>query len=373
MKLVWFSEIRWDYMTTRKQQILPRLPKEWKILFVEPYTFGKSMHWLPAKRDNIIVVGIPFLKNYSKPKLMAFANRKPVQLVIESFGYIWLYFWLIALGFYTKKRVIGLSSVNWGRIASRMKADVKFYDCNDNHLAFGVNPVWAEPFLQKFLGHADFAFFVSPELESFIKKLAPVKTITLGNGVEFDHFATPKPKPVAMERFGKPVLGYVGAMDWLDINLIEKIANHFPEYEIILLGPEISPGWWNRQTSVSSMKNSHYLGKIPYADLPAYVQQFRVALIPFVCNELTRALNPNKLYEYCATGKPVVTMNYSSTIDNLRQIIYVSDSIDEFIRNIEQALTDENTERRQEFAKQHDWSVIAEKMAETIRNYRKQA
>ncbi len=34
---------------------------------------------------------------------------------------------------------------------------------------------------------------------------------------------------------------------------------------------------------------------------------FDVALIPFLENELTRATNPVKLYEYLAAGKPVVS------------------------------------------------------------------
>jgi glycosyltransferase involved in cell wall biosynthesis len=51
----------------------------------------------------------------------------------------------------------------------------------------------------------------------------------------------------------------------------------------------------------------HFLGRRPYADLPAYCKSFDVGLIPFKLNDLTRAVNPIKLREYLAAGLPVVS------------------------------------------------------------------
>ena len=35
-RLIWFSEIQWDFLSTRKQRILGRFPENWRILFIEP-------------------------------------------------------------------------------------------------------------------------------------------------------------------------------------------------------------------------------------------------------------------------------------------------------------------------------------------------
>jgi hypothetical protein len=53
--------------------------------------------------------------------------------------------------------------------------------------------------------------------------------------------------------------------------------------------------------------NLHFLGERPYTQLPAYLAAIDVLLIPFRLMELTHAVNPIKLYEYCATGKPIVS------------------------------------------------------------------
>jgi hypothetical protein len=41
-------------------------------------------------------------------------------------------------------------------------------------------------------------------------------------------------------------------------------------------------------------------------DMPAYLYNFDVCLIPFLKNKVTEAVDPVKLYEYLSSGKPVV-------------------------------------------------------------------
>jgi hypothetical protein len=56
-----------------------------------------------------------------------------------------------------------------------------------------------------------------------------------------------------------------------------------------------------------SRPNVSWLGPKEYDELPLYLQQFSVATIPFVLNDVTHAVSPVKLHEYLAGGKPVVT------------------------------------------------------------------
>ena len=44
-----------------------------------------------------------------------------------------------------------------------------------------------------------------------------------------------------------------------------------------------------------------------YNRLPAFVASFDIQIIPFVINEITRATSPVKLFEYMASGKPILT------------------------------------------------------------------
>ena len=54
-------------------------------------------------------------------------------------------------------------------------------------------------------------------------------------------------------------------------------------------------------------KNIHWLGQKQYADLPAYLSGWDVALMPFAINEATRFISPTKTPEYLAGGRPVVS------------------------------------------------------------------
>ncbi|NQV14949.1 glycosyltransferase [bacterium] len=365
-KLVWFSEIKWDYLVTRKQHILKRFPADIEILFIEPYAVGKKQHWLPRRENNVTILTIPFLKNIPQPFLSGIFNIRTIRWIFGLTGQIYFNLFSIMLGFSTRERVIGLSAVYWGKIAAKLPAALHFYDANDAHLDFPNTPSWLREYLIVYLVKSDLAFAVSPEIHNSIKALGAKNIHQLGNGVDFEHFSHHQDKPEALAGFTNPILGYAGAMDWLDADLIRKICQAYPDHEIVLIGPEIRPGWYSTKMEFKHITNLHYLGKVAYAELPAFVQSFAVALIPFVVDELTRPLNPNKLYEYSAAGKAVVSMNYSSTIDNLKGVLFVGNTHAEFIQQIGSALKHPEDPARQTLALKHSWDEIAGTMVQVL-------
>ncbi|MBX6385679.1 MAG: glycosyltransferase [Microbispora sp.] len=126
------------------------------------------------------------------------------------------------------------------------------------------------------------------------------------HGVEWEHFARaaldPAPRPADIAEIAGPILGFFGLLhEWVDQDVVCALADAFPETTIVLIGKV--------QTDVSRLQrrpNIRLLGQKPYATLPAYAAHFDVALIPFVQNELTVAVNPIKLREYLSAGLPVV-------------------------------------------------------------------
>ncbi len=361
-QLIWFSEIKWDYLVTRKQQILKRFPADVDILFIEPYARGKKQNWKPRQDGSITVITIPFLKIVPPSILATLLNRSMVRWLIGGLATCLVKMTILVLGFTHKDRVIALSSPFWGKIASRQNAALHFYDANDAHLDFPGTPDWLEDYLATFVRSADLCFAVSPEIKDDVEQLGGQNVVLLGNGVDYNHFSTPQDKPEVLKKIKKPILGYAGAMDWLDAELLKKICLAFPEYEIVMLGPEIRPGWFSDQEHFKGLKNLHYLGKIDYQVLPAYVQSFKVGLIPFVVDELTKPLNPNKLYEYSAANKPVVSMNYSSTIEGLSDTIFVGHTHAEFIEQISTAMAKHCSERSRDLASKNSWDNVAQTM-----------
>ena len=100
-----------------------------------------------------------------------------------------------------------------------------------------------------------------------------------------------------------PVIGYYGALaSWVDVPLLEKIADAHPEATIVLAGGhfdvDLSP--------IAKRPNVRLLGQRPYDEMPKLLWNFDVCMIPFLVNDITEATNPVKFYEYLYGGKPVV-------------------------------------------------------------------
>ena len=365
-RLVWFSEIQWDFLSTRKQRLLGRFPENWKILFIEPYTLGRSHHWLPVKRGRVWVVSVPFLKSVPF-RIGRLLDNPLLRFFVSLPGIVLMYSWMILLGFATHDRIIGLSNVYWGRVAARLPCRFRFYDANDDHLAFPGTPLWLKGYLDTYLSRVQLLFSVSPELTRRLGVPSGVRCIELGNGVEFRHFATPSNRLLSeLSGIKKPILGYVGAMDWLDTALVAATARAWPDYSVVLVGPAYEREWWKKQVVLNSIPNVHYVGKVDYTELPAWVQRFDVALMPLVSNELKGVSHPNKLYEYCAAGVPVLSMNYCSAVEKAREVVHVASSNEAFVRMVSEALADRQKEARQAFARKHSWDLLAESMVQEL-------
>ncbi|WP_276670826.1 glycosyltransferase [Chlorobium limicola] len=363
--LVWFSEVQWDFLSTRKQRLLQRFSPRWRILFIEPYALGRPAHWRPVRRDNVLVVTVPFLKTvpYRIGRLLDVALFRNA---VAGAGGLILRFWLRRLGFASHERIVGLSNVYWGRVAARMPCSLRFYDANDDHLAFPGSSSWLPDYLSRYLERCGLVFSVSPELTARLPIPSTVRCVELGNGVEYDHFATPLPDaPPELAAFaaeGGPLLGYAGAMDWVDTELLQETAAAYPHSRIALLGPAYDRTWQDRNRALLELPNVHWFGRIDYRELPAWVQRFDLALMPLLRDPLKRASHPNKLYEYAAAGVPVLAIDYCSALGAARGVIHIAGSPGEFVAMVPQALRDVRRAERQAFAREHSWDALAARM-----------
>lgn len=121
------------------------------------------------------------------------------------------------------------------------------------------------------------------------------------NACDFEHFNTTK-EVVSLENQKKPILGFIGALGaWVDKEVLNYLADN---YTLLIVGERFG---------IDAPKNSIFIGYKPYKELPSYYNSIDIGIIPFdITSMVAQCANPIKMYEYLASGKPVLA---SETIE----------------------------------------------------------
>lgn len=144
----------------------------------------------------------------------------------------------------------------------------------------------------------------SPALARAKGTSRPVTLLT--NAVDVDGYRTPAARPADLPE-GDYAL-YVGTLhpDRLDVEACLRLATHLRATgaRLVLVGPPLLDALdLTRLEAAGAL----VLGARPAALVPAYLQHAGVLVVPHVVDGFTDSLDPIKLYEYLAVGRPVVS------------------------------------------------------------------
>lgn len=226
-----------------------------------------------------------------------------------------------------------------GLLAGKLGESELVYYCVDEYTAFTGAAKGLREIEEDLFQRADFVI-VSAEKLFESKKDFNANTFIIRHGTDWKHFRkalddeTKVPEEIA--NLPKPVIGFHGLLaDWVDFELIKKVATHFDKGSVVLIG-KIAVDAEQKVKILNGISNVHFLGRKPYADLPAYCKGFGVALNPFAINELTLAANPLKVREYLAAGLETVSTDIPEV--RILQHCRVGKTHEDFISQIEDAL-----------------------------------
>ncbi|HEX9189763.1 MAG TPA: glycosyltransferase, partial [Vicinamibacteria bacterium] len=112
--------------------------------------------------------------------------------------------------------------------------------------------------------------------------------------------------------------------------------------------------------------NLKLLGEVDYQEVPGLVAGWDVCLVPFVDTELTRCVDPVKVYEYLAAGRPVV----ATPLPELRRLepglVRLAGAAEDFIGALAAAAEERHDEksaaRRRGWASRETWAARAEEL-----------
>jgi glycosyltransferase involved in cell wall biosynthesis len=220
-------------------------------------------------------------------------------------------------------------------VAGSLGESLVVYHVVDEFSAFSDASAHVAELERRLLARAELVIASSEKLLADKRAHNP-RCVLVRHGVDHAHFARALDPalPVAgpLRALPRPVIGFFGLVaDWIDLELVRKVADAHPHASVVLLGKVITS-----TAALDGAPNVHLLGRRPYAELPSWCKGFDVALTPFRRNALALAANPLKAREYVAAGLP----NVCTDLPELRQIAgcTVTESDEAFVAAVTAAL-----------------------------------
>jgi teichuronic acid biosynthesis glycosyltransferase TuaH len=174
-------------------------------------------------------------------------------------------------------------------------------------------------------------------------RLAATKGVTrpvhlVPNAVDSARYRAPQPRPADMPT-GSVAL-YVGTVhtDRMDIALCTALAASLRALvaTVVLVGPAPLSSADRASMEAAGVR---LIGARAFESIPGYLQHADVLIVPHVVDDFTDSLDPIKLYEYLAVGRPVVTTPVAGFRDLDGHGVVVAAG-EEFIAAVVQALHD---------------------------------
>ncbi len=368
--IVSFMErVDWDKDVSRgRQQLLLRLAKSRKVLNVNP----------PEGR----ATGLRDLR-----------TRKPtLQQVTEN---LWHFDWgWLCPRFYRARSLDALSEllrrhvieylfrrldlhsplyVLWGfhqwEVVCRLRHRFTVYFAYDNlaELGWGHEARQAEEQIARV---ADMAFAVSQPLKELMLQRGFRRVYYLPNGVRHEDFERCADEPADLHVVPHPRLVLVTTYSSiLDLELLVQLTQRLKSYSFVILGRfQVRDSLQPLRAQVFKSPNVYYLGTRAYDAIPPYLHHCDLALAPYRVQGASYYCSPLKVYEYLASGLPVVATPIPEVV-SMGDLVYTARTVEEWSDCIKRALQEDDhvlRERRRHFAASSSWDVRADEMLRNI-------
>jgi len=187
--------------------------------------------------------------------------------------------------------------------------DLSIYDPDETHLPEHRRVRFHH---RDLVADADVVIVSSPVLAGHHREERP-DLVVVENGVDLRLFT---PEGPAADLGPGPIVGYHGAVSpWFDFGLMTEVAALRPDLRFVLVGP-VDDRVADDAAALSRLPNVVFHPAQPAETVASFVRGFDVGLIPFVVDEMTEGVTPLKMFEYLASGVPVVATPLPACVDH---------------------------------------------------------
>jgi glycosyltransferase involved in cell wall biosynthesis len=178
------------------------------------------------------------------------------------------------------------------------------YYCGDDFASLaGVDHQQVVKKEQQLVSKVRYIFTAS---QALLAKFPEQKSVTIPHGVNYKLFNKKQHKKPDDLPAGQFIAGFYGSIStWIDQELIVHASKLLPHWQFVFVGQVEC-----NVDRLMQMSNIHFIGPKNHEQLPAYIQHWNVALLPFKNNQQIKMCNPLKLREYLASGTPIVSTDF---------------------------------------------------------------
>ncbi len=181
---------------------------------------------------------------------------------------------------------------------------------------------------------ADSIVAVSETLQSMIAHEGRSAQL-LTHGVDVDFWRSGSDSSSKLMDAPRPHVVFWGVIDRrMDSASLRQLSHDMTEGTIVLIGPQQDPNF-----DVLALPNVRTMATQPLSALPAIAKQAEVLIMPYADLPVTRSMQPLKLKEYLATGKPVVVNRLPST-DEWSDCLDAAETPAQFSRMVRERIKD---------------------------------
>jgi glycosyltransferase involved in cell wall biosynthesis len=378
--IVCFAPEPWEGIWRNRHQILSRLALRNTVLWVEPRPYLRQALSRRAGRSSG-----PRLRHeehglhvYRSPRWAPVAGREPLKSLFDALRRRSLLAAMARVGMC--QPIVWLCRPWQHDVMGRYNERLLMYHVVDEYAAYEVDYVQRvgherqqalRAMEQRILREADLVIVTSSPLLEAKRSFNP-HTYLVRNGADTAAFAaavdSAEPPPADIAALPQPVIGIAGVVtEKIDLALLRELAMARPDWSLAFIGPVILRFGQDEMSSMD-LPNVHFLGHKPVHLLPRYIAACQVCLMPYRINEWTRHIDPLKMYEYLAAGKPVVSTDIPSAREFSPPVRIAHDAAG-FVSAIEEALALSSVAEARalrSLAARHDWNVRVEEISEHI-------
>ncbi|KAF0202275.1 MAG: hypothetical protein FD170_2001 [Bacteroidetes bacterium] len=183
----------------------------------------------------------------------------------------------------------------------------------------------------------------------------------LRNGIDPSRF----PESIVTKKNPAPIIGYIGTLSkWIDFSVYEELIQRNPQWDFHIYGSSFKD---ENYRNLEKYVNVSFKGFVEAGSVPDVIKSFDVALNLYR-NESWLDVDSMKIYEYLASGVPVVSMNYHPNLqEDFENLIFTADSVNEIETVILEILSGKkpNPDAR-EFIRENSWDKRVEEFYYTV-------